>query len=72
MKIIHGLHKDTLIKINGSYQKIGDIKVGDVVKGYDISGVSVRDNKVASVTPSTIDSYIEVTLLGFTYQRIQQ
>jgi len=46
MKIIHGLHKDTLIKINGSLQKIGDIKVGDVVKGYDINGVSIRDNKV--------------------------
>ena len=62
MELIHGLHKDTLIEINGSYQKIGDIKVGDVVKGFDIHGVGVRDNKVVSVTTKTIDAYIEFTL----------
>ena len=62
MKLIHGLHKDTLIEINGSYQKIGDIKLGDVVKGFDVHGVGVRDNKVVSVRTSTIDSYIEFKL----------
>ena len=62
MKIIHGLHKDTLININGNYQKIGDIKVDDVVKGFDIHGVGARDNKVVSVRTSTIDSHIEFIL----------
>ena len=62
MEIIHGLHKDTLIEINGNYQKIGDIKVGDVVKGFDIHGVGARDNKVVSVRTSTIYSYIEFIL----------
>ena len=62
MELIHGLHKDTLIEINGSYQKIGDIKVGDVVKGFDVHGVGVRDNKVVSVRTSTIDVHLEFTL----------
>jgi hypothetical protein len=58
MEIIHGLHKDTLIEINGVVTKIGEIKVGDVVKGFGIEERKVRDNKVVSV-------------MGFTNQRIQ-
>ena len=62
MELIHGLHKDTLIEINGSLQKIGDIKVGDVVKGFDVENGVVRDNKVVSKTTKVIDSHLEFTL----------
>jgi len=62
MELIHGLHKDTLIEINGNLQKIGDIQNGDFVKGYDIQGRKVRDNKVVSTKKTTIDSYLEFTL----------
>ena len=62
MELIHGLHKDTLIEINGSLQKIGDIKVGDVVKGFDIQGGKVRDNRVVSTTTRKIDSHLEISL----------
>ena len=62
MELIHGLHKDTLIEINGSLQKIGDIKVGDVVKGFDIQNGLIRDNRVVWVKASEIDSYLELSL----------
>ena len=62
MELIHGLHKETLIEINGSLQKLGDIKVGDVVKGYDIEAGVVRDNKVVWVKSHTIDAHLELTL----------
>ena len=36
MELIHGLHKETLVEINGNLIKIGDIKIGDVLKGFDL------------------------------------
>ena len=62
MELIHGLHKDTLIEINGNVTKIGDVKVGDVVRGYDKQSSTVRDNRVVSVRTTTIDSHLEFKL----------
>ena len=58
--MIHGLHKDTLLEINGVLTPIGEVKIGDVVKGYDLSSNSIRENEVVSITNNTSDSYLVI------------
>ena len=60
--MIHGLHKDTLLEINGVLTKISDIKVGDVVKGYDLSSNSIRNNQVVNVANGFADGYLLIKL----------
>jgi hypothetical protein len=62
MELIHGLHKEALVEINGKLTRIGDIKVGDVIQGYNIQGTSVRENRVVSVWVKTIDSHLDLKL----------
>ena len=58
--MIHGLHKDTLLEINGVLTPISNIKVGDIVKGYDLTNRSVRENTVVSVFHRELNDYIQV------------
>ena len=58
--MIHGLHKDTLLEINGVLQTISNIKIGDVVKGYDLSTGVSRDNKVVSSFTTILDNHIVI------------
>ena len=69
MELIHGLHKDTLIEIEGRVNKrqgvpinLSNIEVGDSIKGYDIENGVVRYNKVVSITTRNIDSYLQLKL----------
>ena len=62
MELIHGLHKDTLLEINGKLTSISNITVGDKVKGYDTQNGVYRDNKVVRVETKSIDSYLKLKL----------
>ena len=62
MSLIHGLHKDTLLEINGKLTSIGNISVGDKVQGYDTQNGVYRDNRVVRVETKSIDSYLKLKL----------
>ena len=62
MSLIHGLHKDTLLEINGKLTSIGNISVGDKVQGYDTQNGVYRDNRVVRVETQEIDSYLKLKL----------
>ena len=60
MSLIHGLHKDTLLEINGKLTSISNISVGDKVQGYDTQNGVYRDNRVVRVETQEIDSYLKL------------
>ena len=62
MELIHGLHKDTLLEINGKLTPISNISIGDKVKGYDVENGIYRDNKVVKVVTQEIQSYLKLKL----------
>ena len=62
MELIHGLHKDTLLEINGKLTPISNISIGDKVKGYDTQNGVYRDNRVVRVVTREIDSHLKLKL----------
>jgi hypothetical protein len=62
MEMIHGLHKDTLLEINEVIAPISNIKVGDIVRGYNLSTGYDRDNKVISSYKRILENHIVLQL----------
>ncbi len=48
MSLIHALHEDTLIEVNGILTPIKDIQIGDVVKSYNTDSQVIGESKVVS------------------------
>jgi hypothetical protein len=48
MSLIHALHEDTLLEVNGILIPIKDIQLGDVVKSYNTQTNTISEGKVVS------------------------
>ena len=48
MSLIHALHEDTLLEVNGILIPIKDIQIGDVVKSYNTQTQTISEGKVVS------------------------
>ncbi len=48
MSLIHALHEDTLLEVNGILTPIKDIQIGDVVKSYNTDSQVIGESKVVS------------------------
>ena len=48
MSLIHALHEDTLLEVNGILIPIKDIQLGDVVKSYNTQSQTISEGKVVS------------------------
>ena len=61
-KLIHSLHKDTLLNINGSSVKLETIQIGDLVQGRDLTNGVDRENQVVAISTGTIEEYLKIGL----------
>ena len=60
--LIHSLHKDTLVNINGSSVKLETIQIGDLVQGRDLANGVNRDNRVTQIATGTLHQYLKFKL----------
>ena len=60
--LIHSLHKDTLVNINGSSVKLETIQLGDLVQGRDLANGVNRDNRVTQIATGTLHQYLKFKL----------
>ena len=62
MSLIHALHEDTLIEVNGILTPIKDIQIGDVVKSYNTDSQVIGESKVVSKHIGFDSEYLHIIL----------